>query len=171
MVKNKVSMVTARLRTARLQQTNHNTIEVLEKWLHTIGYLKRMYHRFRLLRRCGMSTEASWSVGGTVTPFSPWWQPKRTLSRKPTTLLLKQKSFITIQMPLNMQSHHQMSNSRFIIFSITSHSVILPYPRHAHSIYCNTLVLERCKNRNHSHKRLDAISSLPKSAIPTKNGH
>lgn len=120
-------MVTARLRTARLQQTNHDTTEVLEKWLHTIGYLKRMYHRFRLLRRCGMSTEASWRVGWTVTPFSTWWHPKRALSRKPTTLLLKQKSFITIQMPLNMQSHHQMSNIHFIIFSITSPSVFLAY--------------------------------------------
>lgn len=92
-VKSKVSMVTARLRTARLQQTSHDTTEILEKWLHTVGYLKRMYHRFRLLRRCGMSTEASWRVGWTVTPISPWWQPKRTLSRKSTTLLLKQKSF------------------------------------------------------------------------------
>lgn len=64
-------MVTVRLRTARLQQTSHDTTEVLEKWMHTAGYLKRMYHRFRLLRRCGMSTEASWRVGGTVTPISP----------------------------------------------------------------------------------------------------
>lgn len=40
--------------------------------------LKRVYHGFRLLRRCGMSTEASWRVGWTVTPISPRWQPKRT---------------------------------------------------------------------------------------------
>ena len=66
-------------------------------------YLKRVYHRFRLLRRCGMSTEASWRVGWTVTPISPWWQPKRTLSRKSTTLLLKQKSFISEEMSFNIQ--------------------------------------------------------------------
>lgn len=154
-------MVTARLRTARLQQTNHDTTEVLEKWLHTIGYLKRMYHRFRLLRRCGMSTEASWRVGWTVTPFSTWWHPKRALSRKPTTLLLKQKSFITIQMPLNMQSHHQMSNSHFTIFFYHLPLNFLSLSRRTHSIHCNTLVLEWCESRSHPHKRLGAISSLP----------
>lgn len=135
-----------------------------------IGYLKRMYHRFRLLRRCGMSTEASWRVGGTVIPFSPWWQPKRTLSRKPTTLLLKQKSFITIKMPLNMQFHYQMSNSHFIIFFYHLPLNFLSLSK-TRSFCSLQYTCTWCENRNHPHKHLDAMSSLPKSAIPRRNGH
>lgn len=150
------------MRTTRLQQTNHNTTDFLDKWLYTVGYLKRMYHGFRLLRRCGMSTEASWRVGWTVIPISPWWQPKRTLSRKSTTLLLKQKSFITAQMSFNFTA--KWESAIFIIF----------FPRLSYNtIHLLTgmyLLLDQQEKltKDHLYACPDVISNLPKRAKPTK---